>query len=193
MPLILGSQSPRRREIMGYFSLPFLCATPPFDEESVIFSGDPQKFAIDISRGKAASLLPLYPDSPILTADTVVYKDGKVYGKPIDEKEALGMLQELSGHWHSVLTGMTLKTSAEEHTICQETRVLFQAANRHQLEQYLRQVAFRDKAGSYAIQTAGGIIAQRIDGCFYNVMGLPLAGLSQLLSKIGIDLWDYLK
>lgn len=193
MPLILGSQSPRRREILSYFTLPFTAASPDFDEESIVFDGDPQKFAIEIARGKAIALAPVFPNDPILTADTVVYREGKVYGKPRDDDDALRMLQELAGHWHSVFTALTLKTQTEEHTICQETRVQFQAANKHQLQQYHKQIHCLDKAGSYAIQTAGGLITQRIDGCFYNVMGLPLAGLSQILSKIGIDLWDYLK
>lgn len=193
MTLVLGSQSPRRREILNFFNLAFIQANPSFDELSVAFEKSPEQYAIDIARGKAISLLPVYPQHIILTADTVVYCEGKVYGKPNDYADALRMLRELAGRWHSVFTALTLKTTNEEHTICEESRVQFQAATDHQLERYCQAIHCLDKAGGYAIQTAGGVIVRRVEGCYYNVMGLPIAGLCTILSKVGIDLWDYLK
>lgn len=193
MTIVLGSQSPRRREILSFFSLPFTQASPHFDEESVPFNGDPAQFAITISRGKAISLQPLFPKEIILTADTVVYREGKAYGKPSNDAEALAMLRELAGKWHSVFTALTIKTAAEEHSLCQESRVEFFAATDEQLKRYHQGIHCLDKAGSYAIQGAGGILVRRIDGCYYNVMGLPLHGLATLLDKVGIDLWNHLQ
>lgn len=192
-PLILGSQSPRRREILGFFTLPFIQVSPPFDELTVPFEGDPGHYAQQIALGKARSLAPLYPNEIILTADTVVYCEGKSYAKPADDADALAMLTELAGKWQSVYTGMAIKTASEEHLFVEETRVLFHAATPQQLERYHKGIPCLDKAGSWAIQGAGSIIAERVEGCWYNCMGLSITGLAQLLGKVGIDLWDYLK
>src|ERR1700722_1549812 len=103
--IILGSQSPRRKEILGYFNIPFEQHTPPFIEESVQFHGDPIAYVNELSRGKAESLHHLYHEALILTADTIVYCDGKVYNKPKSYEEAFQFISEFSDHWHSVYTG----------------------------------------------------------------------------------------
>lgn len=191
--IILGSQSPRRKEILGYFSLPFLQAAPTFDEETVQFQGDPITYVHDLSDGKAASLAPLYPKDIILTADTVVYCDGKVYNKPKDRREAFLFLSELAGRWHSVYTGVTLQQGPLSIHQAEETRVLFNEVNSDHIHCYLDRTPWADKAGGYAIQMASGLLVNKIDGCFYNVMGLPLNTVRQLFAKIGIDLWHYMQ
>jgi septum formation protein len=192
-PIILGSTSPRRKEILGFFNVPFIQVSPPFDELSVPFDGDPAQYALEIARGKAVSLAPLYPSHAILTADTVVYCNGKPYAKPADDAEALAMLTELAGKWQSVFTGMTLKTPTQEEVFVEETRVLFHAATPQQLEHYHKGIPCLDKAGAWAIQGAGSIIAERVEGCWYNAMGLSIAGLRHLLGLVDIDLWNHLK
>ncbi len=192
MTVVLGSQSPRRREIMSYFKLPFIVAVPPFDEEKVVFKNDPTAYALEISRGKAKSLISQFPDQPIITADTVVYCNGKIYGKAANDAEALQNLQELSGQWCSVFTGMTLVKGSEQYEFCEESRILLKEASLERLEKYHKNVPCLDKAGSFSVQLGGGIIARRVEGCHYNAMGLPLAGLEELLAKVNIDLWDYL-
>jgi septum formation protein len=193
MRLILGSQSPRRKEILSHFSLPFEQATSSFNEEAVPFKGDPIKHVYELSKGKADSLRHRFHKALILTADTIVYREGKIYGKPKDEQEAFQTLLELSGRWHCVFTGLTLREENREYQQFEETRVLFNPLTHQQIRQYQAKLHWADKAGGYAIQMPGGLIVQKIEGCYYNVMGLPINRVRELLLKVGIELWNYLK
>lgn len=193
MRLILGSQSPRRKEILNYFSLPFEQISSNFDENSIPFKNNPANYALSIAEGKATALAMLYPDAAILTADTVVYKDGKSYGKPDDDKHAHHMLKELAGGWHSVFTGVVLVYQQQFFSGVEETKVLFNALTDKQIQQYMEALHWADKAGGYAIQLAGSLLVRKIDGCFYNVMGLPVNVVGELLQKVDINLWDHLK
>lgn len=184
--LLLGSSSPRRIEILQYFTLPFEQASPPFDEGSVPFSGDPLAYVRELSEGKARSLS---HELPILSADTIVYHGNRVYGKPTSREHALEMLQTLSGEWHSVFTALTLSLEGTLHTLVEETRVKFRSPTLEQLNSALDTLPWQDKAGSYLIQGSGSLMVERIDGCYYNVVGLPIGALATLLAKINIDLW----
>ncbi len=190
--IILGSQSPRRKEILNFFTLPFKQISPDFDESSVPFMGDPENYVKLISDGKAASLISLYPDQIILTADTIVYKDGKVYGKPKDEQELKQFLYELNGNWHTVFTSLTLTHAQNSYQKVEATRVLFNKMTNDQIESYGKKLPWRDKAGGYMAQLAGSLVVRKIDGCFYNVIGLPINTLELLLKEVNINLWDYL-
>jgi septum formation protein len=193
MHLILGSQSPRRKEILDYFSLPFEQILPFFDEDAIPFAGNPRQHTIILSEGKAASLAHKYPEAIIITADTIVYRKGKIYGKPIDKTKAYQALTELSGDWHSVFTSITVQNNLQVSSTVEETRVLFNDLTSEQIHQYHQKLHFEDKAGGYAIQQAGAMVIKKIDGCFYNVMGLPINSLRSLLIPLGIDLWNYIK
>lgn len=192
--LILGSNSPRRKEILGYFSLPFATAASNFDEESISFdSGSPADYAASLAVAKGKALLPLYPLSPILTADTIVFYEGKIYGKPSDREQALAFLSALAGNEHSVFTAVCLHyESSFKMMLVEETKVIFNPLSPCQCESYLNAVAWQDKAGGYAIQNNGSLLVKKIEGCYYNVMGLPINAVAQLLQTIGIDLWHYL-
>ncbi|MCE2982562.1 MAG: Maf family protein, partial [Parachlamydia sp.] len=189
--IILGSQSPRRKEILEFFDLPFEQAAPPFDEESVPFNGNPGDYVLTLAQGKGESLLGTYPSRLILTADTVVFKEGKVYHKPKDETQAFQHLKELAGHWHEVYTGLTVfdKDRCIQHV--QMTRVLFNALSDEQIHHYQNTLHWTDKAGGYMIQGSGGLIVRSIEGCYYNVMGLPLNGLCEVMMEAGGDLWRH--
>lgn len=195
---ILGSGSPRRKEILSYFSLPFEQQSPLFDEESVLFSGDPKDYVTKLTNGKLSNLKDKFPQSLILTADTVVYCDGKIYNKPKDEEEAFQYLSELSGKWHSVYTGLSLFDGRDInnqkvfHEI-EETRVLFNPLTPNEIRHYHSKIHWADKAGGYAIQMGAGLVVNKIDGCYYNVMGLPINTLRKLLKKVNLELWDYVK
>lgn len=191
--IILGSQSPRRKEILSFFNLPFEQATPEFDEESIIYRRDPIHYVRLLAEGKARALQPLYPHDIILTADTIVYRSGKVYNKPKDEKQAFEMLSELVGKWHSVFTGVAILKEEILYSGWEETRVLFNAMTEDEIRHYHRKIHWADKSGGYAIQMAGGLIVKKIDGCYYNVMGLPINTVHSLLKKSGIELWDYVQ
>lgn len=191
--IILGSQSPRRREIFKQFGIPHRPVSPSFVEESVPFNGDPSAFACEIALGKAKSLKAKYQDFPILTADTVVFKEGKIFGKPKDAEEAFAMLSELSGSCHQVYTGLALLYQEQCSVQAEMTDVFFNPLTPEQIRSYHQFIEWQDKAGAYAIQMGGGIVIRAIKGCYYNVMGLPINTLNELLHTIGIDLWDYLK
>lgn len=190
--LILGSESPRRREILSSFAIPFKQVSSYFDEASVPFQGDPREYVKQISQGKSASLAPLFPNDIILTADTIVYKSGKAYGKPVDEDELYRFLKQLEGEWHSVFTSLTLREGSTVYEQTEETRVLFNHLSDRQMELYRHRLPWQDKAGGYMIQSAGSLMIKRIEGCYNNVLGLPINALHDLLGKIGIDLWSYL-
>lgn len=192
MKLLLGSQSPRRLEILQYFNLPFEQVSSDFDEESFPFDGHPVHYVSALAKGKAESLAARYPSAMILTADTIVYREGKIYGKPKDDQEAFSYLKELVGQWHEVYTGLALYTLGNYYQGVEETKVLFNALTDEQITAYHQALPISDKAGGYMIQGAGGLIVNRIDGCYYNVMGLPINTLSSLLKKCGIDLWRHL-
>ena len=192
MKLILGSQSPRRKEIMNYFDLPFQQVASHFDEDSLPFNGNPSDYTIDLAKKKGEVIAAKFPDAMILTADTVVYKDGKIYGKPVNDQQAKQFLTELAGQWHSVYTGINLSYDGKEFSKTSETRVLFNPLTEKQIDAYNQKLHYADKAGGYMIQQAGGIIVQRIEGCYYNVMGLPINSLRELLLNFNIDLWDHI-
>jgi septum formation protein len=192
MKLILGSQSPRRKEILSYFSIPFIQMSPAFDEESVPFQGDPEVYACTLSQGKAESLADRFPESVILTADTIVFRNGKIYGKPKTQEEAYQSLSELVGQWHTVYTGVTVKKGKQMFQQVEASRVLFNPLTPEQIHHYIAHTEWADKAGGYAIQANGGLIVRKIDGCYYNVMGLPINTVESLLQHVGIKLWNYL-
>lgn len=192
MKLVLGSQSPRRAEILRFFHLPFLQTSPHFDEASIPFRGNPQVYVQELAKGKADSLIEDFSNSIILTADTIVYQKGKIYGKPNNEEQASRFLEDLSGKWHSVWTGLTLYSKGKYFCAEEETSVLFHSLTDEQKQLYYQSLPIMDKAGAYMIQGAGSLIVQRIEGCYYNVMGLPVSALNKILLSIGIDLWKHL-
>ncbi len=192
-PIILGSRSERRKEILSYFSIPFTQVSSSFDENSIDFQGDPQEYVLTLSKGKALALKEKHPQNTIITADTIVYREGKVYGKPADAADAFDYLFELTGRWHSVFTGVTILNQEKIYQNFEETKVLFNVLNNEEIQFYLTKIKWEDKAGGYAIQKAGGLLIKRIDGCYYNVMGLPINTVRKLLTEVGIDLWHYLQ
>ena len=193
MRLILGSQSPRRKEILSYFALPFVQIPSAFDEESIEFEGNPGLYAKQLAIKKAEALAAQFSEDVILTADTVVYLEGKIYNKPKDQQEAFEMLRSFSGKWQHVYTGVTVQKNKTAYSAFEETKILFHPLTNEQIQLYHCSAPFLDKAGGYAIQGAGSILVSRIDGCYYNVMGLPVNVAKELLYKVGIDLWKHLK
>ena len=160
MHFILGSQSPRRGEILNYFNLPFKQISSDFDEASIPFQGDPQAYVQALAKGKGSSLLSQFLSSLILTADTIVYREGKVYGKPKNEEEAFSYLKELAGQWHSVWTGVHVTLQDQAFQAAEETRVLFHLLTDEQIQAYHHAIPFMDKAGGYMIQGPGSLIVE---------------------------------
>lgn len=191
--LILGSSSPRRKEILSYFKIPFNVVLPDFDELSIPYEGNPHEYAEKISSGKAQAIQKLNLGLPILTADTIVVLGNELFLKPNDKQEAFEMLSKLVGNTHKVITAVTLLDEEQTRTITTETFVTFHEYNSDEIKRYIDSIPVLDKSGSYAIQGIGSLIVKKIEGCFYSVMGLPLNATYQLLIEFGFDLWDHIK
>ena len=183
--LLLASQSPRRRELMTGCGLPYELA--PTDEcEEVYPAGMPgEEVPLYLSRLKSEAYpAALAPNEILLTADTVVVSDGEVLGKPLGREEAAQMLRRLSGRRHTVVSGVTLRTPGRTHTFAAKCRVWFRPLADEEIAYYLDACRPYDKAGSYGIQEWIGYAAiEKINGSFYNVMGLPIQKVYTELDK----------
>lgn len=183
--LLLASQSPRRRELMTACGLPYALA-PEYDCEETYPPALPaEEVPLYLSRLKSAAYPePLERGDILLTADTVVVIDDRLLGKPRTRDEALSMLRSLSARRHTVVSGVTLRTEREMHTFAAHTGVWFRALTDEEIDFYVDTFRPYDKAGAYGIQEWIGYAAiERIDGSFYNVMGLPVQRLYTELDK----------
>ncbi len=193
MRIILGSQSPRRHDILKGFNLSFDQVSSNFDEDMVPFEGDPAAYSAKLAAEKGKALAQRFQNDLILTADTVVYLNGKVYNKPRNEQEAFLFLSELCGHWHTVHTAVHIRKGDLSYADGESTRLLFHPLTPDQIRLFHQHVHFLDKAGGYAIEGCGQIILSKMEGCYYNVLGLPINATRRLFSRMGIDLWHHLK
>lgn len=191
-PLILGSSSPRRIEILKSFAFPFEQHSPNFDESSLTLQGNPDELIAHIAKKKAESLATVFSQRLILCADTLVVKEGIFYPKPKDIQEAFSFLKQLAGTFHEVKTALCLYANGKYHTKVATTRVHFCQATDKQLKSYITSLSCLDKAGAYMAQLPGSVMIEKIDGCFYNVVGLPIQALETLLNTQGYSLWDHL-
>lgn len=186
--LLLGSNSPRRRELIEQLGLPVTILEPKQTDETYPAMMRAEDVAPFISRKKAHPYMDsLGPDDILLTADTVVINRGEVLGKPHSEREAVAMLTALSDHTHNVVTGVTLSTLKRQITFGENTEVEFGELLPSEIEYYAREYRPLDKAGAYGIQEwIGQIGIKAIRGDFYNVMGLPLRAVYQNLRRLGV-------
>jgi len=192
-PIILASQSPRRKQILEQFSLPFEPMSHRFDERSIPWSGESHTYAKEIAKQKAMEVASRFPNRTILGADTIVELDGELLTKPSDIEDAMKMISQLSGKQHSVVTGVAIIHNDHIFTDSDETRVHIQPLTKDQIRNYLNVAVWHDKVGGWAIQGAGALLVERLEGCYYNVIGLPVICLSKILKKVEIDLWQYLQ
>jgi septum formation protein len=190
--IILGSRSFGRGKVMSFFSLPFEQIPFEFDEESIPFLGDPAEY-VRILSYKKSEVFEGRSDQIILTADTTVYCDGNIYNKPRDREEAESFLLQLQGKWHTVFTGVTVRKNQTVFTEAEETRLLLNPLSLKQIKQFHECFCSLFSAGGYEIEQAGSLIVSKIDGCYYNVLGLPVNLVRKLFLRFGIDLWDFLK
>ncbi len=177
--ILLASLSPRRRELLAGLGLTFRSVAIPDVDESYPDTLQDEDIPKHIARNKADAYRPLMQaDTLLITADTVVLLDGKVYGKPADEAEAKQMLSELSGKTHQVITGVCLRTIQKEVCFAVTTDVRFATLSACEIEYYVSHYRPLDKAGAYGVQEWIGYIGvEHISGSYYNVMGLPVQRL----------------
>jgi len=186
MDIVLASASPRRRELLGQMGLEFRIVTPDIDEH-MERSLPPDALVEAISAEKAAAVAgQVGAQALVIAADTVVALDGALLGKPKDEAEARRMLSRLSGRHHQVFTGFTVRQGGRAVSRSERTEVAFRALQEEEIAAYVRTGEPMDKAGAYGIQGLGALLVEGIRGDYFNVMGLPVCALGQVLGQFGV-------
>lgn len=194
MNIILASKSPRRREILESLGVKFQILTADADEQSDIT--EPERLVKMLAKRKGRAVVATLDsaslrDTLVIACDTVVFKDGKILGKPINAEHAKDMLKMLSDSEHFVFSGLYLLYNGKEETCAARTRVVFDALSDSDIERYIALGEPFDKAGAYAIQGKACVFVKEIEGDYLNVVGLPASLLYNVLRQsFGIDLYN---
>ena len=187
MKYILASGSERRQELLHRIIDEFDTIVSDFDESQVLFQDDVAEFVKELARGKALSVKESLNEQAIIIAgDTVVVFENEILGKPKNEEDAFNMLKKLSGKTHRVYSGVVV-INTESGKIEEEalyTEVKFSELKDEEILAYIKTKEPMDKAGAYGIQGYGGVFVEKIDGCYYNVVGLPLNLLNKMINKV---------
>jgi septum formation protein len=192
--LVLGSSSPRRRELLGSLGLDFEVCPSNAPEPPPLPGEAPEDYARRMARQKTMDVVALYPTSAVLGADTIVVLPGEggadalVLGKPEDEADAVRMLSLLAGRAHQVITGCCLAMPDQAEPVCfaVATSVVMRASTQAELAAYAATGECSDKAGAYAIQGLGAFLVERVEGSYTNVVGLPVTQCAELLLERGV-------
>jgi len=188
---ILASASPRRSEILRQLGVRFKtdpCLDP---EPRQNMSESPSSYVRRVCRLKAAAVAKRHPNSLIIAADTIVVVDDAILGKPSDRTEARNMLRSLSGRRHEVLTGLCLTTAGEPRRVYSSVTcsgVYFRRMSNDDIAWYLKTEEYRDKAGAYGIQGFASIFINRVEGCYFNIVGFPVSEFARLCHRAKINL-----
>lgn len=187
--LVLASASPRRAELLRQLGLNFVVLASGVAEEDK--EQNPATLAQRLAIAKARAVAKRVAEGVIIATDTVVCVDGELLGKPKDAQEAARMLERLSGRRHEVLTGLAVLRQPDGFTCChvEKTRVTMREIRRDEIDWYLASGEFCDKAGGYGIQGRAAVFVEKLEGCYFNVVGLPLAALCKLLAAVGVQIW----
>ena len=186
--IILGSSSPRRRELLSVITPHFTVQSADCDEHIAPGTG-PVEAVRALSQRKAAAVWALQSDpagAAVIGCDTVVYLDGEIFGKPHSHAQAVEMISRLAGRAHTVCTGVTVITAEETRTFNETTEVHFYPLTPQEIEWYCSLEEPYDKAGAYGIQAAGALLVRGLTGDYFNVMGLPIAALARCLREMGV-------
>jgi septum formation protein len=189
-PLILASASPRRRDLLALLGIPF--RVQPADIDEVPPDGhSPEEIARTLAREKALAVARRQRSGIVIGADTIVVLAGEILGKPQDTQDALAMLRRLNGHEHQVVTGIAVLDVVDGRVVQEQcdavrTRVWFRQVSEEHLRRYVGTGEPMDKAGAYGAQGYGSTLIERIEGCYFNVVGLPVSRLCAMLEEWGI-------
>ena len=188
LKIVLASSSPRRTQLLHQLGLNFVVDSGDDDEIIDIGIQDAHAFSQQISKIKALAVASRHPEALIIAADTIGILEGKILGKPRDADEARDMLAFISGKPHRVVTGYTVMHTQTNRTVTKsvETIVYIKFLTKIEIDDYVATGEPLDKAGSYGIQGRGAVIVEKIEGDYYNVVGLPLFSLASTLSEFGI-------
>ena len=187
--IILASTSPRRKALLKQIGIKFTVDTRV--QEDIEPGGqEPHRLAIEIALRKARSVASEHPDAIIIAADTFGVIDGHTFGKQHSKREARAMLASLSGKAHTVITGFAVLDTLTGKTVSRsvKTTVYMKQLTKSEIEAYVRTGEPLDKAGAYAIQGLGAILVEKIEGDYFNIMGLPLCALSEVLKEFGVNI-----
>jgi septum formation protein len=186
--IVLASTSPRRRVLLEQIGLTFTVDARA-REENKLAGLEPHELVKAISLNKAKSVAAFYPDAIIIAADTVGVIEGRIIGKPHTQKAACAMLVSLSGKAHTVITGFTVLDTATRKAVSKsaETTVWIKQMTAREMDNYVATGEPLDKAGAYAIQGLGAALVEKINGDFFNVVGLPLYALAEVLKEFGVN------
>ena len=185
-PIILASASPRRKEILSLLGLPFTVLPSHVSEDIDIISDDFGAYARELASRKTTAIAKDYGDYTVIGADTIVVHEGKHYPKPASPAQAKTFLQALSGKTHTVITGVGIFMGGTLRVFSVETAVTFRELDDVLIDAYVESGDPMDKAGGYGIQTAGALLVDKIDGDYFNVMGLPIAKLTEHLRRYAL-------
>ncbi|MDY3992754.1 MAG: Maf family protein [Evtepia sp.] len=187
MKIVLASQSPRRRELLGKMGLEFTTKAPEIDETAL--SGLPARQLVEaLSREKALwAARQEDPEAIVIGSDTVVVRDGEILGKPASPAQAEEMLASLSGRSHEVCTGITVCQGDRVVSQVEVTQVTFRTLTPQEIARYVRTGEPMDKAGAYGIQGLGALLVEGIQGDYSAVVGLPVCRLGRILLDFGVD------
>jgi len=188
--IILASNSPRRREMLRQIGLDFSIDPADVDERPIPGEG-PESYALRVAEDKAAVAAQKACTGIVIAADTIVVVNGLVLGKPADVSDAERMLKLLSGRAHRVITGLVVRDASDGRFLSKTavTTVWFRDLSYEEIRSYVMSGEPLDKAGAYGIQEKGALLVKKIDGCYFNVVGLPLSLLGEMLGEFGISLW----
>jgi septum formation protein len=188
-PIILASASPRRKEILRQIGLSFQAA-PAHVDERVLAGEQPETYAARLAQDKVRAAAKKFSSGIIIAADTIVVLENAILGKPADGADAERMLTMLSGKMHRVITGLAVIDAGTGKVLTRTaiTRVWFRNLSVEEIASYVMTREPLDKAGAYGIQGRGALLVERIDGCYFNVVGLPLVLLNEMLKEFEIRL-----
>lgn len=184
LPIILASASPRRADLLRQAGIDFI-AMPADVDERCLPNEEPDNHVIRLATEKARVVADKFEHGLVIGADTVVVVDGRILGKPVDRAEAVSMLRLLSGRGHRVMTGLALANAGSREVLChvEITDVFFRELGDREIDAYVNSGEPMDKAGAYGIQEKGVFFVRRVEGCYNNVVGLPLFALGQMLGR----------
>lgn len=189
-PIILASGSPRRKELLANLGLAFEVVLPLVDEKDLALAEDvsPGKRVEALAHYKGASVAQKHPNALVIAADTIVVLGQQVLEKPVDRSDAFAMLSALQGQTHTVYSAIAVYYQGQHRVESLATQVTMAPLNSGQIEAYIQTHEPMDKAGAYAIQGMGSTLITRIEGCYFNVVGMSLSHLAQLTQQLGVSL-----
>ncbi|MFV0558254.1 MAG: Maf family protein [Enterococcus sp.] len=182
MAIILASQSPRRKELLGYL-VPEFQVLPADIDETIQAADVPEEYVLRMAREKARAIAKTHPNDLVIASDTIVVVQNKILGKPASREEAFEMLASMSGATHQVYTAVVMCSNDTIKERIVPANVTFFALTEAEINHYLDQEEYQDKAGAYGIQGKASVFVQRVDGDYYSIVGFPVGVVNQMLKE----------